>query len=112
MIISLLQPSSEVTAVFDDILLLGQGYCYYYGPTSGVEAYFSNLGYQCPKTQDFNDFLLEVGTPTGKSLQVRTIMLSCACMSEYLLGTCRFIVSLRNHAHKLHKVGFEEALGA
>jgi ABC-type multidrug transport system ATPase subunit len=33
---------------FDKVLLLGKGRTVYFGPTSDVEQYFENVGFQCP----------------------------------------------------------------
>ncbi|XP_074623460.1 protein white-like isoform X3 [Acropora palmata] len=42
------QPSSEVYAMFDSILLLAEGRTAYFGTTADANQYFSNLGYPCP----------------------------------------------------------------
>jgi len=42
------QPSSEVYAMFDSILLLAEGRTAYMGSTADVIPYFDSLGYPCP----------------------------------------------------------------
>jgi ABC-type multidrug transport system ATPase subunit len=56
---SIHQPSSQIFAMFDRLMLLSEGYCLYYGPATEAVPYFGKLGYKCPN--DFNpaDFLLE-----------------------------------------------------
>ncbi|KAG6606658.1 Pleiotropic drug resistance protein ABC Superfamily [Phytophthora cinnamomi] len=43
-VISLLQPSPEVFALFDDVILLNDGYVMYHGPRSEALGYFERLG--------------------------------------------------------------------
>lgn len=62
-VISLLQPSPEVFALFDSVLLLNDGELMYHGPADRVTAYFEELGFQCPGGRDIADFLLDIGTP-------------------------------------------------
>ncbi|KAG2777447.1 ABC transporter G family member 31 [Phytophthora cactorum] len=66
-VISLLQPSPEVFELFDDVLLLNDGYVLYHGPRSEVLSYFEDLGFKCPPSRDVADFLLDIGT--NKQLQ-------------------------------------------
>mmetsp|Transcript_6401 Transcript_6401/g.10199 ORF Transcript_6401/g.10199 Transcript_6401/m.10199 type:complete len:685 (-) Transcript_6401:314-2368(-) len=56
---SIHQPSSQVYALFDQLMLLSEGHCVYYGHATEALLYFAKLGHTCPK--DFNpaDFLLE-----------------------------------------------------
>ncbi|KAF1793108.1 P-loop containing nucleoside triphosphate hydrolase [Phytophthora cactorum] len=51
-VISLLQPSPEVFELFDDVLLLNDGYVLYHGPRSEVLSYFEDLGFKCPPSRD------------------------------------------------------------
>ncbi|CUG92291.1 ABC transporter, putative [Bodo saltans] len=41
-------PSSELFAVFDDLLLLAKGHVIYHGPMSGAAEYFASIGYPVP----------------------------------------------------------------
>eukprot|EP00644_Phytophthora_capsici_P006843 jgi/Phyca11/103822/e_gw1.8.159.1 len=60
--ISLLQPSPEVFDLFDDVILLNDGYVMYQGPRSQVLEYFEKIGFKCPVNRDVADFLLDLGT--------------------------------------------------
>ncbi|ETI56189.1 hypothetical protein F443_01230 [Phytophthora nicotianae P1569] len=61
-VISLLQPSPEVFELFDDVLLLNDGYVMYHGPRSEVQSYFEDMGFKCPPNRDVADFLMDLGT--------------------------------------------------
>jgi ABC-type multidrug transport system ATPase subunit len=73
MVISLLQPSPEVFALFDDVLLLNEGFVMYYGPTSRVQDYFESLGFRCPPRRDVADFLLDLGTDKQRQYEVGSV---------------------------------------
>ncbi|OQR89889.1 ATP-binding Cassette (ABC) Superfamily [Thraustotheca clavata] len=62
-VVSLLQPPPEVLDLFDDVLVLNDGYVLYHGPRTEVLEYFASLGYVCPEGRDVADFLLDLGTP-------------------------------------------------
>lgn len=62
-VISLLQPSPEAVALFDEIILLGDGGdVIFAGPTSGASAHFERLGFKQPDAMDDADFLLAVAS--------------------------------------------------
>uniref|UniRef100_K3WE63 ABC transporter family G domain-containing protein n=1 Tax=Globisporangium ultimum (strain ATCC 200006 / CBS 805.95 / DAOM BR144) TaxID=431595 RepID=K3WE63_GLOUD len=68
--ISLLQPSPEVFALFDDVLLLNGGHVMYHGPRDGAVNYFGDLGFICPPLRDVADFLLGMGTDEQSQYEV------------------------------------------
>uniref|UniRef100_H3GD44 ABC transporter domain-containing protein n=1 Tax=Phytophthora ramorum TaxID=164328 RepID=H3GD44_PHYRM len=61
-VISLLQPSPEIFALFDNVLILNAGEVMYHGPRDHALPYFESLGFQCPPHRDTADFLLDLGT--------------------------------------------------
>ncbi|TMW65969.1 hypothetical protein Poli38472_003734 [Pythium oligandrum] len=61
-VMSLLQPTPEVVALFDEIMLLNEGHVIYYGPRADVMKYFEDLGLTCPSHRDHADFLMDIGT--------------------------------------------------
>ncbi|KAG6621390.1 ATP-binding Cassette (ABC) Superfamily [Phytophthora cinnamomi] len=61
-VISLLQPSPEVSALFDDVLLLNDGEVLYHGPQERVVDYFKGLGFVCPSHRDVADILVDLTT--------------------------------------------------
>ncbi|RLN47005.1 hypothetical protein BBJ29_010094, partial [Phytophthora kernoviae] len=69
-VISLLQPSPEVFNLFDDVILLNDGYVMYHGPRSEVLQYFECQGLKCPPIRDVADFLLDLGTNKQRQYEV------------------------------------------
>jgi len=59
-IISLLQPAPETYDLFDDIILLSEGYIVYQGPRDNVLEFFESMGFRCPDRKGVADFLQEV----------------------------------------------------
>ncbi|RLN81971.1 hypothetical protein BBJ28_00014377 [Nothophytophthora sp. Chile5] len=47
-VIAFLQPSPEVFALFDDVMILNEGELMYHGPCDRVQGYFDSLGFSCP----------------------------------------------------------------
>ncbi|XP_050286364.1 pleiotropic drug resistance protein 1-like [Quercus robur] len=58
-VISLLQPAPETYNLFDDIILLSDGYIVYQGPRELVLDYFESMGFKCPDRKGVADFLQE-----------------------------------------------------
>ncbi|KAJ7318627.1 ATPase [Desmophyllum pertusum] len=52
------QPSSEVYAMFDSILLLAEGRTAYMGSTAEAISYFNGLGYPCPMNYNPADYFV------------------------------------------------------
>ncbi|TMW67508.1 hypothetical protein Poli38472_011128 [Pythium oligandrum] len=69
-VMALLQPSPEVFALFDDVIILNKGRVMYQGPCSDVESYFRALGFACPPSRDVADFLLDLGTHQQSQYEV------------------------------------------
>jgi ABC-type multidrug transport system permease subunit len=61
-VVSLLQPSPEAVAMFDEIILLSEGHVIYAGPTKDAGGHFRNLGYRQPDSMDDADYLLAVAS--------------------------------------------------
>ncbi|WVZ61392.1 hypothetical protein U9M48_011275 [Paspalum notatum var. saurae] len=58
--ISLLQPPPETYNLFDDIILLSEGYIVYHGPRENILEFFKSAGFRCPERKGVADFLQEV----------------------------------------------------
>ncbi|KAK1653813.1 hypothetical protein QYE76_071618 [Lolium multiflorum] len=58
--ISLLQPPPETYNLFDDIILLSEGYIVYHGPRENILQFFETAGFRCPERKGVADFLQEV----------------------------------------------------
>ncbi|RLN87111.1 hypothetical protein BBJ28_00026902, partial [Nothophytophthora sp. Chile5] len=72
-VISLLQPSPEVFALFDDVIILNDGYEMYHGPREEALGYFEGLGFKCPPRRDVADFLLDLGTNKQAQYEVKSL---------------------------------------
>ncbi|XP_025882848.1 ABC transporter G family member 43 isoform X2 [Oryza sativa Japonica Group] len=57
---SLLQPPPETYALFDDIVLIAEGYIVYHGPRENILEFFESAGFRCPERKGVADFLQEV----------------------------------------------------
>ncbi|CAH2217352.1 jg5661 [Pararge aegeria aegeria] len=54
------QPSSELMALFDKLVLLAEGRVAFAGNASGALDFFESLGYQCPITYNPTDYFIKV----------------------------------------------------
>ncbi|EIE25913.1 ATP-binding cassette transporter [Coccomyxa subellipsoidea C-169] len=57
---ALLQPSPEIFRLFDDVMLLSDGICIYYGPCTKVLPFFEGMGFQCPPRMAIPGFLQNI----------------------------------------------------
>jgi ABC-type multidrug transport system ATPase subunit len=60
MVVSLLQPAPETFQLFDDVILLSEGYIVYQGSREFVLDFFETMGFKCPDRKAVADFLQEV----------------------------------------------------
>ncbi|KAL1161231.1 hypothetical protein V6Z11_A07G119600 [Gossypium hirsutum] len=58
-LMGLLQPAPETYELFDDIMLLSEGYMVYQGPRGKVLEFFESLGFKLPPQKGVADFLQE-----------------------------------------------------
>ncbi|XP_028178626.1 protein scarlet isoform X1 [Ostrinia furnacalis] len=54
------QPSSELMALFDRLVLLAEGRVAFAGNASGALSFFESLGYHCPLTYNPTDYFMKV----------------------------------------------------
>ncbi|XVF05337.1 hypothetical protein REPUB_Repub05bG0163600 [Reevesia pubescens] len=59
-LMALLQPAPETFELFDDLILLSEGYMVYQGPREEVLEFFESLGFKKPPRKGVADFLQEV----------------------------------------------------
>ncbi|OAA55022.1 ABC transporter [Niveomyces insectorum RCEF 264] len=59
------QPRSNITALFDRLVLLAQGRTVYSGPFAQCQAYFDHLGYSCPPGFNIADYLVDLTMHAG-----------------------------------------------
>lgn len=68
---ALLQPAPETFELFDDVLLLSEGYVVYLGPREKILDFFETLGFRLPPRKGIADFLQEVRSWTRQGLLAR-----------------------------------------
>ncbi|CAL9014492.1 unnamed protein product [Prunus brigantina] len=59
-LVSLLQPTPETFALFDDIILMAEGKVVYHGPCNNAAEFFEQCGFRSPPRKGISDFLQEV----------------------------------------------------
>ncbi|CAH9094187.1 unnamed protein product [Cuscuta europaea] len=59
-LMALLQPAPETFDMFDDLVLLSEGYVVYHGPRDSVVEFFESLGFKLPPRKGIADFLQKV----------------------------------------------------
>ncbi|XWS28696.1 hypothetical protein CRYUN_Cryun25bG0093500 [Craigia yunnanensis] len=59
-LMALLQPAPETFELFDDLMLISDGYMVYQGPREEVLEFFESLGFKLPQRKGVADFLQEV----------------------------------------------------
>ncbi|KAG2497027.1 hypothetical protein HYH03_005030 [Edaphochlamys debaryana] len=64
-ICTLHQPNSDITEVFDDLMLLAGGRVVYGGPWAGAVGFFTRAGFSCPSFKNPADYFLQVMTRSG-----------------------------------------------
>ena len=57
---ALLQPSPQVYALFDEVLLLSEGMCVFHGPRADVLPFFEGVGFAPPPRMDVPGFLQNI----------------------------------------------------
>ncbi|OWZ12170.1 ABC transporter [Phytophthora megakarya] len=72
-VISLLQPSPDVFELFDDVVVMNEGYIMFHGPRVDVLEYFESQGFKCPPRRDTADFLLDLGTDKQEQYEITMI---------------------------------------
>ncbi|KAJ8660040.1 hypothetical protein O0I10_004267 [Lichtheimia ornata] len=68
-IATLYQASNSIFNLFDKVLLLDEGHCIYFGPTSEAKAYFEHMGFHCPPRKSLPDFLTGLCNPLEREVQ-------------------------------------------
>ncbi|KAI9314279.1 ABC-2 type transporter-domain-containing protein [Dichotomocladium elegans] len=68
-IATLYQASNSIFHLFDNVLLLDDGYCIYFGPVSCAKNYFEELGFHCPPRKSVPDFLTGICNPLEREIK-------------------------------------------
>ncbi|KAH7133412.1 hypothetical protein B0J13DRAFT_451127 [Dactylonectria estremocensis] len=64
------QPRSNIVALFDRLILLAQGRTVYSGPFNQCQAYFDQIGYECPPGFNIADYLVDLTMHAGSTQSV------------------------------------------
>ncbi|KAG2491493.1 hypothetical protein HYH03_010072 [Edaphochlamys debaryana] len=78
-LISLLQPSPELVACFDDVILMAAGIIVYHGPVEALQPFLGSLGLQPAPEQNLADFVQEVVASPADQSRYRTQALPVGC---------------------------------
>jgi ABC-type multidrug transport system permease subunit len=54
---TLYQASDNIFHLFDKVMVLDEGRCIYFGPTSSAKSFFEDMGFFCPNRKSTPDFL-------------------------------------------------------
>ncbi|QCE00887.1 ABC transporter G family member 31 [Vigna unguiculata] len=109
-LMALLQPAPETFELFDDLVLLSEGYVVYQGPRADVLDFFQSLGFQLPPRKGIADFLQEV---TSKKDQAQYwadpskpyVFVSVAEIAQAFKNSKfgKYMESLQSHPHDASK---------
>ncbi|KAL0081666.1 ABC-2 type transporter-domain-containing protein [Phycomyces blakesleeanus] len=66
---TLYQASNSIFTLFDNVILLDEGYCLYFGPVSKAKPYFEKMGFFCPLRKSTPDFLTGICNPLEREFQ-------------------------------------------
>ena len=100
-ITSIHQPSSRVFRVMDDVILLANGSCIYYGGTESTLKYFASLGHAIPEGVNTADFLLDVANGT-EDVDVELLVEKFQKSGSMRIGAGRTGACVREPEHLEH----------
>jgi ABC-type multidrug transport system ATPase subunit len=63
------QPGNGIYDQFDKVLVIDEGRCLYYGPRWEAKSYFEELGFECPRGGNINDFLSSVTVQSERKIR-------------------------------------------
>lgn len=86
-VLTIHQPNSAITALFDDFLLLAAGQAVYFGPWREAVEFFASSGFVCPHYTNPSDYFLSVLRDPGAAIALVVANLTlasrlrqCACV--------------------------------
>ena len=84
---TLLQPTSEVLSLFDDIILMADhGVLIYQGPVAEMASFFAKLGHECPPHYNVSDFALfvlhSVSREERDSMALGSVAITSPCQTD------------------------------
>ena len=91
---ALLQPSPEVFQLFDDIMLLSDGMCVYFGPREGVLPLFESQGFRCPPRMPVPGFLQNITSRRDQQVCHISSHYQAALVTHFLSSTCSALAGM------------------
>ncbi|KAE9022730.1 ABC transporter G family member 37 [Phytophthora rubi] len=107
-VIALLQPTPEVVEMFDDILMINEGYIVYHGPRTEILNYFEGHGFTCPPRVDPADFLIEVTSGRGHRYANGSIPIKDLAVASEDFNNLFCQSSIYRKTHEAISKGFNE----
>ncbi|KAE9017397.1 Pleiotropic drug resistance protein 1 [Phytophthora fragariae] len=107
-VIALLQPTPEVVEMFDDILMINEGYIVYHGPRTEILNYFEGHGFTCPPRVDPADFLIEVTSDRGHRYANGSIPIKDLAVASEDFNNLFCQSSIYRKTHEAISKGFNE----
>lgn len=68
-LIAIYQCSQDAYDLFDNVVVLYEGYQIFYGKGSTAKQFFENMGYECPQRQTTADFLTSITNPAERIIK-------------------------------------------
>ncbi|KAI8330865.1 ABC-2 type transporter-domain-containing protein [Chlamydoabsidia padenii] len=68
-IATLYQASDSIFHLFDKVMVLDEGRCIYFGPSSQAKSYFEDMGFYCPDRKSTPDFLTGLCNANERQMQ-------------------------------------------
>lgn len=65
-LIAIYQCSQDAYDLFDNVVVLYEGYQIFFGPATKAKEFFINMGYECPQRQTTADFLTSLTNPVER----------------------------------------------
>ncbi|KAF5210855.1 Multidrug resistance protein [Clavispora lusitaniae] len=65
-LIAIYQCSQDAYDLFDNVIVLYEGYQIYFGKAASAKAFFENMGYECPQRQTTADYLTSLTNPAER----------------------------------------------
>ncbi|XP_071081007.1 ATP-binding cassette sub-family G member 5-like [Haliotis cracherodii] len=72
-LLSIHQPRSDIFKILDEIAILTQGHLAYFGKTSGMVPYFSDIGYPCPRYSNPLDVYIDVSSVDRRNSRLEEV---------------------------------------
>lgn len=66
-VVAIYQAPQSAYDIFDKVVVLYEGECIYFGPTTAAKQFFLDMGFECPEQQTTPDFLTSLTSPAERT---------------------------------------------